>query len=888
MRNIQLYIEDQEVDIVNLDAFSGQFAFTYTFNDLYEPDKVTDTYSKEITLPGTSRNNRIFGQCWNLTLDDLSVFDPMQLHHYRLTMDGYLWRSGSVRLNSINVKGSVISYNITLFGTMTGFMSELLNANYDDPENKLLCSLPFSNQLRHTVDKNSVFTRASYGGRQGSYGGLCYVPCNNGLYENFNSEKWLTKNSAGNPVVAPVHFNSKDADGGDLKWDEYQLNEYRSYYQRPAINVWTMLGLIQSSETNYRLSYDDLEFFKRGNPYYYNTVMTCDRYQTDSDAETLTLNIRNGWSAFAESRSSSTGHPYTRPNLYIEIPVESVDGAYDILDDEGWIDPTMLPTGTKNLSIEFEGGMYFVSTNTSITQNRTIRLSSPIRVNVVAMTDNSREYAASAAHNTGTSFDENNNSQFFYENIGRKDYFQPDSYATPFTAYLAFTAERTSYPAWSPENYLSKPMKQELNISAITRKFKLYIKVSDLSDVGILYTGYTRTEEYNLAYLFQFKELTKISLSGTNRSIAGQYGFTGSDVTIDYTENVRSGVSVSKEKILGKTLTQGEFLLRYTKLFGLMYDTDRDGTISIKSRNEYFKDYKILDWSDKVDHSDNISIRPLAFDTKTLSMKYEDGKSYYEDKYRGRFGVDYGEQRINTGYPYNSENKELLEKNFTNTVIAKDTNEWIETIGGITTKHTMAQYPLPAYYKKEDEGRKEAYGGNTLLFFKGNTLLPDGKRIAYTDDSDYMYDENIGGGEEPCWTDWGNGVGSPVLSYGIPEYTTLWSPTVSLDLGYPLISYAGITPSEYLSAGTVYSRFWANYISEIYSKNSKVVTMHIHLTPDDIFNFSFKNFVVIDNVLYHPNKLIDLNPLSEGTTEVELIKVTNIENYTNGQNLNFD
>ena len=79
---ISLEINGNPVDIVNQEEFSQQFSLTYSFSDLYEPDKVTDSYSKSITLPGTANNNAIFGHIWKFL--EVELYQSAITHYLRI------------------------------------------------------------------------------------------------------------------------------------------------------------------------------------------------------------------------------------------------------------------------------------------------------------------------------------------------------------------------------------------------------------------------------------------------------------------------------------------------------------------------------------------------------------------------------------------------------------------------------------------------------------------------------------------------------------------------------------------------------------------------------------------------------------------------------------
>ena len=56
-RRITLYIGDQRADLSD----DGLVLFNYRAEDLSKPTVVSNSYSKQVTLPGTPANNAIFG-----------------------------------------------------------------------------------------------------------------------------------------------------------------------------------------------------------------------------------------------------------------------------------------------------------------------------------------------------------------------------------------------------------------------------------------------------------------------------------------------------------------------------------------------------------------------------------------------------------------------------------------------------------------------------------------------------------------------------------------------------------------------------------------------------------------------------------------------------------
>ena len=105
------------------------------------------------------------------------------------------------------------------------------------------------------------------------------------------------------------------------------------------------------------------------------------------------------------------------------------------------------------------------------------------------------------------------------------------------------------------------------------------------------------------------------------------------------------------------------------------------------------------------------------------------------------------------------------------------------------------------------------------------------------------------------------------------ETDSISSPTVAIrfDLAPSELYY----PTSTLTNNTLYGKFWAKYIDEVTDKDSKMVVCQMALTPLDIANFSFTDNIFVDGYFFRVNKIIDFNPLNDGLTKVELLKIKN-------------
>ena len=177
---ITLKINGNKVDVLNSEEFAQQFAITYSFSDLYEPDKVTDSYSKSITLPGTANNNAIFGHIWKFDFNNVDKFNASQLSDFQLFLNNELWQTGTAQLQEISINNNVISYKVVLFRSITRVMSMLLNSDIEDENNKLLRNLNYKSKLTHTLTPEMIgrmWNGYNYTGYINLADYMQYIPC---------------------------------------------------------------------------------------------------------------------------------------------------------------------------------------------------------------------------------------------------------------------------------------------------------------------------------------------------------------------------------------------------------------------------------------------------------------------------------------------------------------------------------------------------------------------------------------------------------------------------------------------------------------------------------------------------------------------------------------
>lgn len=283
-----------------------------------------------------------------------------------------------------------------------------------------------------------------------------------------------------------------------------------------------------------------------------------------------------------------------------------------------------------------------------------------------------------------------------------------------------------------------------------------------------------------------------------------------------------------------------DFFNSIIKMFNLYVQPDpaEETNLIIEPLIDFYSGNDVLDWSDKVDYSKEILIKPCSIiEGKDYVFRYKPDNDYYNSDYRKKYESEYGERKLTIANDFAKGNK-LIELIFSPTPL----------VGNLS--NNMA---IPRIISVDPAtGAIGPYNSNVrILYYTGvlsygaYTILHPGANIIETT---YAQAGNL---DHP------------------------YSPTLDLLFDKPRALYYG-SPSNIganYTDNNIYNKYWATFIEEITDRNSKIITANIRMRPIDILNISFKDFIFIDGVNYRLNKIIDYNPRSENTCKVELAKV---------------
>ena len=302
--------------------------------------------------------------------------------------------------------------------------------------------------------------------------------------------------------------------------------------------------------------------------------------------------------------------------------------------------------------------------------------------------------------------------------------------------------------------------------------------------------------------------------------------------------NVAYNDAIVINDTIPKGIFQRDFFLSIVKMFNLYVyeDTWNDKKIIIKPYINFYDDTyaNALDWSNKIDRSKPLSIKPMSeLNARYFHYKFTKDNDYYNESYSKKYNESYGDRIYDTEYDFSKET-DSLEVIFAPSVLyQKDGTDKI----------------YPAIYKLSDNNTKENSVDSVIRILQAKKITG---RTSY----------NILNGVS---------VVDNVTTYGYGGHLNdPFTPTNDINFGVPFETKFNV--STYPTAN-IFNAYHSDYIAEITSKDSKLLTCSALLNTTDINNLDFSKYIWIDGVLFRLNKVENFNPMEYNTTKISLLKV---------------
>lgn len=892
-KRVSLYIGGLPIDL----GTESPILFNYTVEELRNPTIVKNSYSQQLQLTGTPNNNRVFQSYFRLdSAPGAAGFNPSKRVPFVLYQDGgVVLESGYAKLDGIKRTGVNVTYSVTLFGGLGGFLYSL---QYTNEKTRSLADMIYKDPDGNVLDLGFVINRAAVmQAWQNAYTDALkwsivnFAPAYNGIPDKFDAARALVKAGKNGLERSAEDGKYTVRDGFaivDLPGDctEWEVKDFRSYLQRPVISVRGLLRAICDPQNNGGYTVElDPNFFKPANNHYYSTWLTLKMLTAIKIPVTT-----SGGTAGSTDGLMGLEHSYNLDLGEGEKVISVKARPSRLLYDTSTVSSSVLTFywGSESHSLINQivcNGVFLQAVGYDAAGNAVVgsRVVACTTTTNLGQGDTAAEFAARC--NFSPVYDDGRGDElygFLYKGVFRVTTFGECEWSI---AALADLELRTTAPV------------------AMVRVFCSKVQFTENGGEASWDTVWTNGTDISTGF-----------------PVLEAYFHTELEYTYTTAPDVRSNTEISQGMLLADTMSPAEFLLSYCKRYGLSISVDNARkVVRIEHRSTTYSNTDVIDLSGRVDRSREISIVPVPFSTEKMEFKEAGIGAGYADAYKSRYGLDYGAKRVNTGYEFNAEIKQILDGyKFKSAPEVKDRNLAFLTIRNPSRPalflnsglkyHLLAannqetnELTVPAMpsavsidywdetYKTYDEvprlqlcdgDRKAKDGDGVLVFYQGRLQFPAGFYVS--DDEPVMY---LGNHDKPCWLLEASDTYAPgerilVPCFGRFRYRNSAHSQIAemLEFGTPLeLDIPGATID---ANSDVYAVFWARYMRDRYAPSTKVLTCYIDTAglagfgPD-----ALRRFYWIDGVLWTLNKICNYDPNSDGLTKCEFVQVQEIDNY---------
>ena len=924
--DVRLYIDNMKVDLNN----QLQILFNWQESDLSNPTVIKNGYSKTIVLQGTDNNNEIFGHFWNLERylvsnsgNTRTDFNPSYRVPFTLYYNGSIYEKGYVKLQRVIRNNGVNRYEIGLFGGLGTFLYNL-STDWNTGVKKSLADLNFfgkrkpkiysidatigntsttvedtvadsDTDLSFTINADTILDAwNNINSNSGKWSVINFAPTYNGFPSNIDTDKVLINfnNMSGLETSVTDGTSAFTAHNGyalgklPSKLTMEETKDYRSYLQTPIVRTKSIIDAICMKENNngkYDNGYEvvlDEDFFNPSNPYYWDSWITLPKLNlsyttvggTEVDLGTVTpsydYTTSNGrtLAILVENPIGTTNKIKLSFDLQITVPNATADRLYLAASSREW-------SVINALAIQ-------AYASNSLTDSEYIFGSSSIEW-LTNKLSNGTIYTCDYAKSNGT--------------------FTPKVNNTSNIEDGSFVRVAQNIYRWNRQIVLECDLPENANVIKID--FQLANSQGSVTDRNKLCTSVTPVDQNSL-YTWSMQSVT---LSNSDMALIKAS-----------TENFYSNQVITKDALLTTSYSPAEFLVSFCKMFGLYLHKDIvEDKIYITTRNNFYRRDNIINLEDIIDLSKDLEINPVYVDTNYVSLtnKAEESASIIE--YKDKYGKEFGQKVVDTGFEFNADTKELNNGVFKTAVQTKEQSQYFYKnkegknpyvyngfnyvlyqdgqYTGSTKTVDVDKKEISTYFDSfndnykyydvmskaqfEDKEHKGLPTENVFLFFNGYEKV-NGMGYYLTDDVEEMSYLN----NKPCWLMTNsekdaNGKKIAIAINNLPRFSRYFEGNnwmmYSFDYGSPRELF--VPDIQNNDEGNIYHIYFKNYFEDLYDVNTKVVTCYIK--ADDLTEDTLRNIYWFRNGLWRINKIYDYNPLSPNTTKCEFIKIQDLANF---------
>lgn len=895
---VQLLLED---NVMELDS-TVSFPMNKVFSNLSKPTDIFVDYTKNIAVPATAHNNKILGNAYRLdkqfgttdsalglSMNPLKRIPAKLLYNNELIFDGY------AKYTSSTQKDGNIYYNLNLYGAIGDVFQSLVDvvldynklsdeqkAEEDGGAKYILDDLMYETPV---IDMSTVNTCWEYDGEplvdSNYYSVIGFAPAYRGLYDNFESnsivaletvsvsdgtpksvedvlkEEWKVNIKQRNPNMTDEQVQAR-VDAIDFKSvigngiNEHSIRQFRSYEQKPYVYFCKLMKMYQNKckeLTGYDLKLDQ-SWFNANNPYWTRLCYMFDYLSGRGVNEDQTTAF-SGYTAGPYTDSTST--QFSRSVIYTNFSDEVLNSnkislkAFTIdlqnMKDASSDDPMWSGNGNLNDSVVMLNDKSYATVDIEF-------------INTYGTIKTFKYYAANNVTNVSA----------------------PSGY-DKFIQISNVTEIDKENRKLAGHSYITIPAIMVPSVDTHGLKMVVTVRINGEAGKILVYRhrvpikGATR---YNYHNPVVNDDDNQVIIPNT-----------------EFYSNWRLNTSVSLKNLYNKDEPLFNVILQYTKMFGLLWKPDyANKSVTITTRHAYFKDYEVIDWTDKFDGSKDCIIEPVTFDTKYINFDYKDVDGFRYTGYKNKYGINYGGKRVKTKYEFNNKSTDMIENMHPSSVSTKSFIPLNELI--VWDTYTKLE-PVPSPINFIDSENAEQSGSISLnnWYFRGKNyyaydddyFLSDASEQEKSEGKYYWMYNSYGLFEDPKCT--------MKVDY-LPTFSPVYDNSDRFTQNRRYIGCLMNCPNEDFTADKsvstangqyIYDLCWRDYINERYNSNNKKVTAYFNITYNDFNQFNFNKLVKFDNQLFMVNKIYDFDPNTKESTKVDLIQISDINGYTDATKL---
>ena len=285
---------------------------------------------------------------------------------------------------------------------------------------------------------------------------------------------------------------------------------------------------------------------------------------------------------------------------------------------------------------------------------------------------------------------------------------------------------------------------------------------------------------------------------------------------------------------------------------------DNEFEFIIKPWKDYIGSGDRLDWTEKLDLSKTVQLKPIFFEqSQLIDFTDQPDEDIRNKPFQEEEGRTYG------ALQFDSQNDLLVDTKTIDTIFAPTP---VDVVPGFPD---TSSFVVP-YFCKEDPGKLTKHNAPEKLPMKIKPRLLFWNGLAAQ-----------GANEDWYYTDGTTVVHNTTNYPRFTPYSVFPTTSATINLNWFRETPYFVGPND---GKSVYEEYWNLYIQELYSKDARVMTAYFNLDSQDMRILSFDDVIFIKNAYWRILKVYDA-PLSEvATVKVDLVKILETLTFRNSGN----